>query len=331
MPRKALIGVCSLAALALFAVIAPGAQAARTWAGTWSSGVGGEMVLDATGSGTYSSGRGTIRGGVNGDVNQGTWDSNNNSTGTFKFTLDPNGLTFLGEGRYDDTGISGNAFAWNGTCIAGACLNNTANSCPARSGTPRLLVPFRLDDDEVPECGKPWILQFGFTIAELPGKPGPGELENGLVDVQFTGVVELSSQDKETGYEGDGKLEMFTRVRAPGEKSGGSRPFGCSRGCGKVDFKIDGPATYSSTEGGGQKEGTAKRVVKFRATIESSSDQSCPTGGTVKFAFGVRQKEKAREAEKAALTFKGDCLSSEAVKWGPTAIKTAYIDKPGHK
>jgi hypothetical protein len=325
MPRKALIGVCSFAMLVLCGAMAPGAQAARTWAGTWSGGVGGEMVLDAKGSGTYSSGRGTIRGGVSGDVNKGTWDSNNGSTGTFKFTLDPGGLTFTGEGRYDDTGISTNPFAWNGACTAGPCLNNSAGSCSARSVTPGVPSLFGLDEDEVPECGKPWILQFGFLIGELPGKPGRLELETGLVDIQFTASVQLQSQDKETGYEGDGKLEMFTRVRKPGEKSGSARPTGCSRDCGKVDFKIDGPATYASAAG------SDKRVVKFHATIESSSDASCPTGGQVKFALGVRQKEEAREAEKAALTFKGDCLSGEAVKWGPTGIDKAYIDKPGHK
>ena len=127
MPRKVLVGVCALGALALFAAIAPGAQAARTWAGTWSTTASVHpMVLDEKGSGT-AFGTGTIRGGVKGDVNKGTWDNGNGTTGTFEFELDPDGLTFTGEGRYDDTGISTNPFPWNGTCTAGPCLQNSAD------------------------------------------------------------------------------------------------------------------------------------------------------------------------------------------------------------
>jgi hypothetical protein len=126
MPRKALIGVCSLAALAFSA---PGAQAARTWAGTWSSTAGGEMVLDTKGSGTYSSGRATIRGGVNGDLNKGTWDNGNGTTGTFEFRLEPDGHSFLGTANYDDPQIAGR-FAWNGVCTAGPCLQNSESDDP---------------------------------------------------------------------------------------------------------------------------------------------------------------------------------------------------------
>jgi hypothetical protein len=124
MPRKVLIGVCSLAVLTLFAATAHGAQAARTWAGTWSTtATSRPMVLDATGSGTAFD-SGTIRGAVNGDANKGTWDNGNGSTGTFEFELDRAGLSFTGVGNFDEPGIA-DEFPWNGTCTAGPCLENT--------------------------------------------------------------------------------------------------------------------------------------------------------------------------------------------------------------
>lgn len=117
----------ALLALALLAVPggSSGDSSSPTWAGTWDSDFG-RMTLDAGGSGRYEgSSSGTIDGKVDGRVDQGTWDQPGNPhlSGTFKFTMSGDGLSFTGDWAYDSGGC-GTACGWNGTCVAGPCLEN---------------------------------------------------------------------------------------------------------------------------------------------------------------------------------------------------------------
>jgi hypothetical protein len=104
---------------------------ANTWAGVWNTDYG-KMTLDAGGSGKYEGfNPGTITGKVTGNVNTGTWNQPGDppKTGTFKFTMSPDGHSFTGSYAYSTGGCSVVAgCAWNGSsCIAGACTKNSAH------------------------------------------------------------------------------------------------------------------------------------------------------------------------------------------------------------
>jgi hypothetical protein len=278
-----------LVVVALFAALAPSAQAARTWAGTWSTTAGGEMVLDATGSGTYSFGRGTIRGGVNGDVNRGTWDSGN-GTGTFKFTLDHDGLTFAGEGRYDDTGISENAFAWNGTCIAGACLENDVGGGGGGSCSSR---PLDLDFFAAARAGScPRVVKFSFATRadELPDKPDKSQLPRGTVELQ------ASSEDTKLEY--DPGLDEYVA-------SGTFRLDIADSDDDESFIKLD-----LGAEGEYVRNGDLRRV-NFDGVVDQSSHPDCDEStGAFDGAFAVK-KERAN----LRLVFRGGCLSEQTILW----------------
>ena len=97
-----------------------------TWAGTWDTDFG-LMTLGAGGSGDYVSdfgpnSSGTITGEVDGRVNKGKWKQPN-SSGTFRFEMSGNGLSFTGDWQYDGGGC-GSSCGWNGDCVEGACLEN---------------------------------------------------------------------------------------------------------------------------------------------------------------------------------------------------------------
>lgn len=104
------------------------ASAANTWAGVWNSSFG-RMTLDAGGSGSYEGfNPGTVSGMVDGNVNGGTWTQPGNPTksGTFKFILSADGLSFTGDWEYS-TGGCGTACGWNGDCFSGPCKDNKAS------------------------------------------------------------------------------------------------------------------------------------------------------------------------------------------------------------
>jgi len=118
-----LISACLTATMAASLDSAQGAG--NTWAGTWSSDFG-QMTLDASGSGSYAGfNPGTVAGHVAGNIDQGTWyqPGEPSKQGTFTFTLGADGRSFTGEWAYSSGGC-GIACGWNGTCIAGPCLQN---------------------------------------------------------------------------------------------------------------------------------------------------------------------------------------------------------------
>ena len=117
----------ALLALALLALPrgSSGDSSNPTWAGIWDTDFG-DMTLNAGGSGGYKGySSGTISGNVNGRVNEGTWEQSGDppKKGTFRFTMGASGLSFTGEWEYEEGGC-GAACGWNGTCVAGPCLEN---------------------------------------------------------------------------------------------------------------------------------------------------------------------------------------------------------------
>ena len=288
MPRKALIGAGPLAVLALLATIAPAAQGARTWAGTWSGGTGGEMVLDATGSGTYSFGRGTIRGAVNGDVNKGTWDNNNGSTGTFKFTLDPDGLTFTGEGRFDDTSISQNAFAWNGSCTAGACLQNSAGGGGGGDCSSR---PLGFEFFAAARAGScPASVRFSFETrgGRLPDKPDASDLPPGTEDLEVASEGTKLTHDPGVGYVGEGKIRLDVADSDDDESF--------------IYLEVGAEADYT-------RNGSLRRV-DFDGNVDESTHPACPEGTGFVGAFATKG-----ERANLRLTFGPGCLSEKPILW----------------
>lgn len=122
-------------ALVVGAFAAAPAVAANTWAGVWNSDFG-RLTMDAGGSGNYEGfSPGTVSGGVEGNVNQGTWEQPGTppKKGTYKFTLSGDGRSFTGDWAYEGGGC-GTACGWNGSCIDGPCLDNTAGGVPAKPG-----------------------------------------------------------------------------------------------------------------------------------------------------------------------------------------------------
>ena len=300
MPRKVLIGLCSLALLALSAPIAP-AAAARTWAGTWSTTSGGEMALDATGSGTYSFGRGTIRGGVNGDANRGTWNNGNGTTGTFKFTLEPDGLTFAGEGRYDDTGISANAFPWNGACVAGPCLENFADKCPAEGAG--ALFATAAEDDE--QCGVFDVAKFRFRTSDgLPDKPDDKDLPESLLAIHLGGGAQIEKNlSGDGGKTANGLIQIKTTYTLAFDERA-------------IELDVSGPAEY-------KKKGELRRV-DFQGSVENgpTTDLNCDKAATFDGAFAVKG-----ERANLRLSFSGGtgCLSSKPIVWRTRNLEKASI------
>ncbi len=117
--------------LAVAAASAPAAHAANTWAGVWNSDFG-RLTMDAGGAGSYEGfSPGTVSGGVDGNVNKGTWQQPGTPPkgGTYTFTLSGDGRSFTGTWAYDAGGC-GTACGWNGTCIEGACLKNGVTATP---------------------------------------------------------------------------------------------------------------------------------------------------------------------------------------------------------
>jgi hypothetical protein len=246
------------------------------------------MVLDATGSGTYSFGRGTIRGGVNGDVNNGTWDNNNGTTGTFKFTLDPAGLTFTGEGRYDDTGISGNAFPWNGTCTAGACLQNGVDGggggdCSSRALDLQFFAAARADS-----C--PASVRFSFETrpGHLPDKPDASDLPPGTEDLEAASEGTKLTLDPGLGYVGEGK------VRLDVANSDDDEYF--------IYLEVGAEADYTRKRG--------IRRVDFDGNVDESTHPDCPDGTGFVGAFATKG-----ERANLRLTFGPGCLSRKPILW----------------
>ena len=114
---------------------------ANTWAGIWNSDFG-QLTLSAGGSGAYTGfNPGTVSGSVTGNVDKGTWNQPGTppKSGTFTFTMSPDGQSFTGEWAYASGGC-GSTCGWNGVCQSGECLKNgqaaattttTATSGPA--------------------------------------------------------------------------------------------------------------------------------------------------------------------------------------------------------
>src|SRR3954468_11676458 len=108
-----------------------------TWTGTWSS-TFGDMTLTESGStveGTYTYDQGHLVGDVSGRTLVGRWDEAPTRTGPtdagpMELTLQATDLkSFVGQWRHDgDTDWYPGG--WNGTCVAGPCLQNGTPSVP---------------------------------------------------------------------------------------------------------------------------------------------------------------------------------------------------------
>jgi hypothetical protein len=116
-------------ALAAVFVIALGvnapAQAAYTWEGTWRS-TFGEIKMTASGSGTYPNCGTLSPTELDGRTNKGEWKECA-SNGKYEFHMSPGGGSFDGSyTRGESASCVSPPCDWDGTCIAGACLQNSA-------------------------------------------------------------------------------------------------------------------------------------------------------------------------------------------------------------
>jgi hypothetical protein len=128
----------ALAAVVTLLAVVPASSArslANTWSGMWESAEWGEMTLTQSGSrvtGTYVYQSGRIEGTVTGAVLKGRWTEvptrkGPSDAGAFEFTLTADGKSFKGRWNYAGSPTSWST-NWNGTCKAGACLQNTGTA-----------------------------------------------------------------------------------------------------------------------------------------------------------------------------------------------------------
>jgi hypothetical protein len=320
MARKVSVGVCVLASAALFAAIAPAAQGANTWAGTWSSDFG-ELQLDAGGSGTYGgSSGGTMNGHVTGNVNEGTWHrnvqdpDNNTDNGTFKWTMSADGQSFSGEWHYD-TGGCGSSCGWSGTCLAGECLQNSAGggggggSCKGLPGPSEFLGGARADS-----CPGP--VKFSVHTEDgFPDRPGEKDLPSSLISVEAKGSGTLTPSG--SGYEsrGNDDIHMITEHGLLGADK--YHTF----------LLLQGPAQYV-------KKANGLRRIDFSGYVaKATGEDLCEDGPDEEWDESTSpatpfEGALAVNGDKASLRLefgRGGCLSDKPIQWKSRNIKKASI------
>jgi FecR-like protein len=131
------LGPAAVAALAIAVSMSATAWAASyTWEGRWSS-TFGTIEMTASGSGTYPN-CGTISGGLSGDqgrTNKGTWQECS-SNGKYEFHMSESGGSFTGTyTRGTSSTCVSPPCTWDGTCVAGPCIENTSSPCPGKEQT----------------------------------------------------------------------------------------------------------------------------------------------------------------------------------------------------
>lgn len=118
MTKRLLFGAAALCAAILLAPNVAGAASSKgcdgfngTWQSTYEGGSGDTLTMVINGNtGTYSGG--SLTGTVKGNIFTGTYKEKG-ETGKFKFTLQADGNSFVGQYTVDGSGDTGN---WRGTC-----------------------------------------------------------------------------------------------------------------------------------------------------------------------------------------------------------------------
>lgn len=306
MARKLSIGVCVLVSAALFAAIAPAAQAANTWEGVWDSDFG-RLTMSASGAGSYEGfSPGTISGPAVGDVNEGTWDQGGDPPrrGPYRFVLSGGGQSFTGTWSYEQGGC-GSACGWNGTCIEGACTKNGVTggggggSCQARSGDFGLFAPMR-------DALCPGAVKFKFSIRDgFPDSPDEKHFPETLLGIaaKGSGVLVPKRRRGDERYEADGEILLKTEY------------FGLPETL--IELIVHSSTTYTE-------RGKLRRIDLGGPVGGTTTDPSCQVANANWSANFAVKEERAN----FRLGFYGSeprCLSDKPLLWKTKRFQKASI------
>lgn len=268
-------GVALLATLIGIAAVWVGttatAEAAYTWEGTWDS-TFGDIEMDAGGSGTYdtygqpSSISGSISG-PDGRTNTGTWDEGE-SEGTFIFNMTPGGATWVGSYERTEGGCVFPPCAWDGTCVSGACVENSPPPTHAYE------VQFEFE------------LWRGFRRG-LPSGVPRSDLPRRLLSIEAeTGDARLLSKDPISDddiTDVEGEIEMKTRYR---------------RADGTVAKRR---ITFEFGPDGFFKKSPGKVAVQADFEVVDSDDQRCDAGQVGQMQLQSRKLNPFKKALKLTI------------------------------
>ena len=253
------------------------AEAAYTWAGTWTTTVGGypyaDVVMDASGAGSYP-GPSTISGGISGidgRTNSGTWTQPTKS-GYYTFNMSESGLGFTGTYSDGESGTcSSPPCTWDGTCSSGACLGNGPEAEP--------------ECEERSVFGCRWVIRFGFELRRgLPVSPLANELPRRLLAIDAeTDGAKLLSQDRnplfgEWNTQGHLIMRTIYRERGPGNDRR------------KIHFQIDPAGSYEREPG--------QIKLSTRLSVLESTDPKCPEHFVGRLRLKVRKLDGGGKAVK---------------------------------